>query len=159
MPTTSETIFNTVFYATEHTERPQAVLDYFKANDGKRLTAPYLKKMSETLGFEVTTHARASMTYVSFQNGDQKTDMIIAYALKNIVVDAKFFEEYNPAHLDAAVKRNIARAAVLSNQASIDELAAAIEGFKAAEARLKAAFEPFGHDRYTIERNFDLNKN
>lgn len=158
MPTNAEVIFNTVFHSTELTERPFAVLDCVKANNGKRLTKPVLAKMSETLGFEVATRTTASMTYLCFLNGQDNTQMIVAYDIKGIVLDAEFFEKHNTAHLSAALHRNGQRSAILSNQPAIDELAAAVEAFKAAEARLKAAFAPFDVSRYTIERNLDLRK-
>lgn len=158
MPTNAEVIFNTLFHATELTERPKAVVDYFTKNNGKRVTAATIAKMSEELGFEIKITTAANMTSLRFKNGDRDADMLIAYALKNVTMDADFIVKFNTAYLSAADSRNAKRSEAMSNQAAIDELAAAVEAFKAAEARLKAAFVPFEVARHTIESNLGLDK-
>lgn len=158
MPTNAEVIFNTLFNATELTERPKAVVDYFVKNNGKRVTAATVAKMSEELGFEIKITTAAHMTSLRFKNGDRDADMLIAYALKNVTMDADFIVKFNTAYLSAADSRNAKRNEAMSNQPAIDELAAAVEAFKAAEARLKAAFVPFAVERHAIESNLGLDK-
>jgi hypothetical protein len=145
-------------------DTPDAVLAVFQAHDGKPFTRRLLAKLP---GGESEWHIHQIAGMTSVQNkaygregAKDGISLLIAYALKNITVDAKFLVERNAAYFAARVERNAWRAEMLApkNAHKVVAMADVLNEVNAAKEKLRAAIAlletytahdgPFYADRY-----------
>jgi len=130
---------------TEDTDTPNKILAALRYNDGKQLTKTTVKKMIEATGIEdlriVKQFGMTNLGWGQSRGGLTTTahELLIAHREKNVVIDADWIEENNACFFRAARERNADRAMLLSDPSKLDEMAAAINEWRAACRRLKAA--------------------
>lgn len=162
---TADDVRAMVLSHVEDGETPEAILEVFKAHEGKQLTKRLLAKLpggeqrwriSQTAGMT----SLETWDYTRSQ-GRQGVHLLVAYATKNVAIDAAFLEDRNPAFFSARRERNAERKARLEDPESLALLAERINAVRAARKQLEAAEaaleelsgygKAFGAEQYEIE--------
>jgi len=149
----------------EPSELPDGVLEVFRREHGKQLTKRILAKLP---GGDATWRISQIANMTSLETWDytrsqgrQGIHLLVAYATKNVAIDAAFLELRNPAYYGARRERNAERTAVLANEGALKDLADRINAVREAREKLAAAEaslaelschgKAFGADQYAIE--------
>lgn len=123
-----------------------AVLEIFKRNQGKPLTKRLLAKLPGGEDVWCITHS-AGMTHIETREyrrsqGHRGMSLLAAYDTKNVVMDARFLEDRNPAYFSARRERNEKRAAI--TMTGCEAVADAVNRVIEARERLREVEEGLG---------------
>jgi len=149
----------------EDTTVPDAVLAYFSARTGKRITERDVQKLATTTpgASDMRLRKAYGMAHLEWggysrTGGNQGHSLLIAYAEKNVTMDPTFLLAHNPGHYSARDERNAARQAALANptllatlEAAIARQHAAFDALMVIEDEVKALMEQVGVDGYAID--------
>jgi hypothetical protein len=141
------------------------ILAILKTMDGKPLTKRILPKLpgDEERWCITQSAGMTSLEEKSYRrtSGNTGVSLLMAYATANVVIDAKFVEERNPAWFEGRRERNAERRRALEMPAVLalaesllNDVIRARAALAAAEARLSALTsykEPLSADRYAWE--------
>jgi len=162
--------------AHRESDEPDAVLAILKAHDGKQLTKRLLAKLPGDTNLSGKPNSGedrwrirqvASMTsledraYWSTQ-GNGGIHLLIAYQLTNVMIDAAWIEEHNPAYFKGRRERNASRDKIVNSSSMLALMADTLNAYAAAKAKLDEARnqlealtgygKPFAADQYDWER-------
>lgn len=153
-------VADTLKSTMEPSEPQNMILDYFKSNEGKRLTVRDEKALKELTGDEDLRISKAyGMTSIEYggyrmSGGNRGGRLIVSHDVKNVVMDADKLEGNNRRHFSARVERNQKRLEALENTEAAERLEKAAEALKAAQAEYDAAMEPFAVVSWKLEEAF-----
>jgi hypothetical protein len=144
----------------ESNEPQDTILAYLKENDGKKLTVRDAKKLSELTGQEIHIDKRFDMTHIEWGTYQQRrvtggSSLLVAYSEKNVVIDANWIEEKNPAYFSAKDERNEKRQEMLAQPEKMAELQIKIGEYKAAKEAMEDLLDEFP-DIYKIQEEFGI---
>jgi hypothetical protein len=147
----------------EPLEPQTSILKFLQEQNGKRLTNPVIAKLREVCNDE-TIHLRQAggMTSIGWgyeQSGQRTGSLLVSYKTKNVVIDAEFVEEKNPAYFSAARERNHRRSLAVKDTKGCAELEATIHTLLAAQKKLDEFFAfgtHFEQDKFAIRKAFGV---
>ncbi len=158
------TVREIINQAIEPNEPADSILAFLKANDGKRVDKRLIDKIAAETGDETIRLDKAhGMTRIEWggwrrYGGKEGGQLLLSHSDKNVVVDAAWVEEKNPAEFRARDERNAKRQQVTDEECShLDE---AIYLFKAARNKVRTmlAYEgKFEPDRHRILEEHKIN--
>jgi hypothetical protein len=127
----------------QESDLPDEVLKVFKAQAGKPFSKRILDKLpggAERWTITQVTNMTNLEEYDRRSRGNRGISLLVAYAVKNIVIDPVFLEEKNPGYFSARRERNRKRVEVMNDIVKIRDMAATmnqvIDAHKALEAAL-----------------------
>lgn len=148
----------------EDTAKPDAILAYLKAREGKPITKRDVDKLRELLSDPtIYLSTRYGMTHLEWggyytSGGNKGGCLTIASEDKNVRIDSARIEERNIAYFAAAKDRNAKRVSMLADDDGVRTLAEAIDAHNDAVKTIKgltAWDEPFYVARFYIEPMLD----
>lgn len=143
MKVTPELISSTIEEDMEPSEPVDTIMEILRANNGKRADQRLMKKIHDATGNpKIALEKEFGMTHINWSelhNGKPTFThiLLIGYKVTNVVVDAEWIYENNPAYFRARDARNQIRRDTLQNRkGEIAALADAINEFVASRQRV-----------------------
>ena len=145
-------------------DEPDEVLAVLKVHDGKQLTKRLLAKLPG--GEERWRLSQfATMTHLETRDygrsgGNTGIHLLLAYALKNVMIDAAWIEEHNPAYFKGRRERNAQRDRAAAGGSVLALMVDRLNGYASAKVKLDEAKKQldaltdtsFAADSYDWER-------
>jgi hypothetical protein len=145
----------------EDTAAAEAIAAWCEKNAGKRLT-----ERNKPAGWWIDK--RYAMTYLendayrearwgNAQDAPGQMSFLLAHATTNVLIPSPdYLREHNPAHFDAAVKRNNRRRYLLAHPEQVRNMAAALVGVQRALQDVASVIGNDVPDRYDLIRAASL---
>jgi hypothetical protein len=126
---------------------PQKILKCLRPHNGKRLNVRFAGLLRHEVDQSIHICRKPSWTQLNWDNGN----IILQYAIKNVVIDTDKIVELNPAYYSALAVRNEERQALLQNDELFEDTAQAINEYQAALKRLEELISQYRADKYIIK--------
>lgn len=144
-PTGTHTVSSVLAFLESQLEsnEPDAVLAVLVERNGKPLTKRLLAKLPGGEA-EWRLSQTAGMFHLETRNygrsdGNTGIHLLIAYQITNVMIDAAWIEEHNPAYFEGRRNRNALRDATMGDPVLLQSMADALNSYEAAKAKLDEA--------------------
>lgn len=161
---TIENVKQVIANAIEEREPQNKILEALRAFDGKRLDKRVEEKLRAICNDDsIRIIKRYSTTEIewggySYNRGNTGGLLVVAYQLKNVVIDVDYIKQKNPAYFDALDQRNAQRQELLAQPDKLEYMATTMQAYLDARDNLQRmwGFDLLSVDRYKFEEKFNL---